>query len=78
MQQRSIPPFLIELVMDFGDTKRSHGADLYFFNKRSRRKLKKSLGPKIYARIKDQLDIYVVENGGQIITAAPRIKRIKR
>lgn len=78
MQQRSIPPFMIELVLDYGELKRSHGADLYFFNKRLHRKLKRSLGSKIYSRIKDQLGIYVVEDGGQIITAGHRTKRIKR
>lgn len=75
-QQRAISPFIIGLVMDHGRVVRRSGADLYFLDKSSRRALKKDLGAKVYSRIADQLDVYVVADTS-VVTAAHRTKRIK-
>ena len=75
-QQRGIPPFVLGLVTDYGQCKYSHGAEVYFLDKRGRRNLKRELGKQIYARIEDQLNVYVVLDGS-VITVAHRIHRIK-
>lgn len=75
-QQRCIPPFILGLIIDHGQCKYSHGAEVYFLDKTGRRKLQKELGRKVYARIEDQLNIYVVLDE-QVITAAHRVHRIK-
>jgi hypothetical protein len=75
-QQRCIPPFILGLIMDYGKCKYSHGAEVYYLDNHGRRQLKKELGRKIYARIEDQLNVYVVMNGS-VITTAHRIQRIK-
>ena len=76
-QQRAIPPFIANLILDYGRVTRRHGADCYYLDKVARKELRRELGKKIYARIQDQLNIYVVENKG-VLTVAHRVKRIKR
>ena len=75
-QQRGIPPFVMGLILDYGSCKYSHGAVVYYLDKNSRRALKRHLGPKIYTRMEDQFDVYVVADNN-VITVAHRTKRMK-
>ena len=75
-QQRGIPPFVVELVLDHGRVTRRHGADCYYLDKRARKEIRRQLGKRIYARVRDQLNIYVVHEGA-ILTVAHRTTRIK-
>lgn len=75
-QQRSIPPFVVQLVLDYGCRRHQRDAELVFLDKSGRKKLKRELGPKILARIEDQLDIYIVEKEGLILTVGHRLKKI--
>lgn len=75
-QQRGISPFILGLIIDFGQCTYRHGAEVYFLDKLGRRKLQRELGKKVYARFEDQLNIYVVLDGS-VITVAHRIHRIK-
>jgi len=75
-QQRAIPPFIVELVLDYGKSARKHGADVYFLDNQGRKRIEQALGRKIYTRMIDQLDVYVVCEG-QVITVGHRTKRIK-
>ena len=77
-QQRSISPFIMDLILGYGETSHHGGAELSFLTKRGRRTLERDLGHRIYARIADQLDVYVVHHDERIITAAKRISRIAR
>ena len=75
-QQRAIPPFIVDLVLDYGKSARKHGADVYFLDNQGRKRIEQALGRKIYTRMIDQLDVYVVCEG-QVITVGHRTKRIK-
>lgn len=75
-QQRAIPTFVMGLVLDYGRIAYRHGAEVAYLDKAGRRALKRDLGRKVYARIEDQLDVYVVADGS-VITTAHREKRIK-
>jgi hypothetical protein len=77
-QQRGIPPFIMDLIIAYGETSRRGGAELSFLTKESRRQLERDLGHKVYARIEDQLDVYIVHNDTEVITAAKRTSRIPR
>lgn len=78
MQRRSIPPVIVSWLSLFGATVRRHGAEVCYLDKRARKELRKQLGTKIYSRIEDQLDIYlVVSDQEDLITAAHRRKRLK-
>lgn len=77
-QQRGIPPIIVSWLQDYGRVTRHMGADVYYFDKKSRKALKSDIGTLAYKRIADLLDAYaVVSDDGQIITAARRYKHLK-
>ena len=75
--QRAIPPFVVGLLLDYGKVAYRHGAEVFFFDKRSRKQLKRELGSRLYNRLEDQLNVYVVAND-QVITAGHRTQRMRR
>ena len=77
-QQRSIPPLVIDLLLRFGQSERSAGADKYFFDKAARRRLQAYAGSPA-SQLNDHLDAYaVVSNDDRLITVGYRSERIKR
>jgi hypothetical protein len=78
-QQRAISPFVVSLLRDYGVGMRHDGAEVRFFDKASRRRVRSELGIRIYAAIEPQLDAYAVLSAeGTLITTAWRLKRLKR
>lgn len=75
-QQRAIAPFVMELIMNYGRVTHRHGAEVTSLDKAGRKELKRYLGHKVYVKIEDQLNVYVVADGS-IITTAHRDKRIR-
>ncbi len=79
MQRRCIPPIVVEWLDRFGSRTRHKGAEVRFFDKRSRRALERHLGSAVYRRVEDYLDTYaVIGEGRQVITVAHRQQRLKR
>jgi hypothetical protein len=77
-QQRSIRPFLVELLLNFGKPQRSCKADLYTFDKRCREKIRRHLGSKHYFQIEEQLDCWaVVGDDGCIVSVGHHSRRFK-
>ena len=78
-QQRCIPSALIELVLRFGSAKhdKCHG-ERYFFDKRSRKRLRTYLGPWMYASVEERLGVFVVIADGMIVTCGWQTKPIRR
>lgn len=77
LQQRSVAPFVAGLILDYGQRAVRHGAEVWFLTKTGRKALRRDLGNRIYRRIQDQLDIYVVEAEGSVVTVAKRLQRIR-
>ncbi len=78
MQKRSISPIAVELIQRHGKSVRSHGANKYFLDKQARKQIEKKIGKQAYLRLKDLLDIYVVESDdGEVITVAHRRRKIR-
>ena len=75
-KQRAIPNFVVDLILDHGARVRRNGADIVFLDKRARNNLRRELGARILARIEDQLDVYVVEEDGVVITVGHRLNKI--
>lgn len=79
IQQRAIPPLLIDLLRKFG-TCQSAGdsTSKLFFDKASRRQVHAYAGP--LARLLDEhLDVYaVIAADGTVVTVARRLERIHR
>ncbi|MGE3244957.1 MAG: hypothetical protein AB7F96_12635 [Beijerinckiaceae bacterium] len=74
LQQRTIPPFAIELLERFGTSVRSRGADKIFFDKHAKKRVSEYLGgARCLKLIEKLLDAYiVVSDDGKIITVGYR------
>jgi hypothetical protein len=79
LQNRSIPEHAIELLMQFGTAARSHNADRLFFDKSSRRRVKREVDANTFRMCERYMNTYVVvSDTGFVITAGHRTKRFKR
>jgi len=77
-QQRSLPPAIINWLLQFGHETRHNGADVFCFDKQSRKRLMRFLGATAFRRIEDLLDAYVVvSDDGQILTVGHRTRRLR-
>ncbi len=79
VQQRAIPPVMIEWLMRFGVQRWSRGASVYEFDKDSRRRLRRHLGQRLFASVEQWLGAYIVVGGEQqMVTAGWRQRRRHR
>ena len=80
LQQRGIPPDVVENLLDFGhEAHDHHGSRIVFFDHRARQQLLRQVGPESYKRIESHLDAYaVIADSGRIITVGHRTRRINR
>ena len=80
IQQRAIPPLVVELLEEFGSPERCGRADRLVFDKAARRRLSRHLGGERSLRmIEPWLHVYaVVADDGQLITVAHRQRRQRR
>jgi hypothetical protein len=78
-QQRSIPPFAVELFERYGASCRHNGADILFMDKQARKRIAKDFGGARALRfVEPLLGTYAVVENGKVITLAHRTKRFKR
>ena len=78
MQQRGIPPLIVDWLQKYGAYHHVRdGAVSRFFDKKSRRDLQRAVGKEIVKRTNDLLDCYLIEKDNQIVTVAKRYKRAK-
>lgn len=78
IQQRGIPKDAVEALLAYGNTRRHHGADIYYLDKPARLRAAIALGSGRYQKIEKALDTYlVVGDDGSIVTAAHRLQRLK-
>jgi hypothetical protein len=79
LQQRNIPPLVVEWLRDYGTVVYSHGAEKLIFDKAAKKRLEKGIGAVVVDRCSDLLDVYIVVGEGDcLVTAAHRSKRIWR
>ena len=79
LQQRAIPPMVVDLLQQFGATEPAgKGATKYFFDKVGRRRVLAYVGTMAKA-VEPLLDTYaVISSDARVITACHRIERIHR
>lgn len=79
MQQRAISQEAIDLLLDFGTSTRSRGADSIYFDQAARRRAANALDRATLRRSERYLNLFaVVSDDGSIITAAWRTRRLRR
>ena len=77
-QQRGIPSFVIESLIQFGKPNYDHrGAEVITFSKPVRNRLKTVLPKQQYVQLESHFDCYAVMKDGYLITVGHRTKRIK-
>lgn len=77
MQQRAIPPGVVEALVAYGRGEHDHrGGVIFFFDKAARRRVARE---RLGREIERCLDAYAVVAGtGEVITVGHRDKRIRR
>ena len=78
IQQRGIPPLIVDWLMEFGAVKYTHGARKRFFDKKARNRLAQAVGDEVVNRLGSLLNVYVVEADETLVTAGHRLRRVKR
>jgi hypothetical protein len=79
IQQRAIPPFVVDLLLDFGTSKPAgHGTSKLFFDKPARRKVKAYVGS-IARVLEEHMDVYAIIGADtRLITVGHRYERVQR
>lgn len=77
LQQRAVPPLVIEFLERFGSVIRCCGSDRLIFDKAAVRRLKRHLGGDRGLRLIERwLDVYaVVSDNGRLVTVAHQSRR---
>jgi hypothetical protein len=72
IQQRGIPPMVIDLLMQFGSASRCGGAERLMFDKLALRRLRRHLGGDRGLKLIDRwLNVYaIIGDNGQLVTVA--------
>ena len=80
MQQRGIPPLILEWLRQYGSSEPAAGsADLLYFDKRAKRKLSQDVGGAIVDALMPLLDAFAVMSvDGRVITTGWRTQRVRR
>lgn len=80
LQQRAIPPLVLDLLQEFGSGFRSHGAERLIFDKAAVKRLKRHLGGDRGLRVIERwLRVYaVVGDSGHLVTVAHRTRHLRR
>lgn len=75
-QQRGIPSLVIDLLIEFGSRSyRDNGAEIVFFDRKSRKRVEKYTGGLI-GKLNEHMDSYAVVSGNTVITVGTRYKKI--
>ena len=79
VQQRCIPPLVIDLLLEFGASEPAgDGTTKMYFDKAARKRLKAYAGP-VASLLEQHLDVYaVVAADTKLVTVAHRNERIQR
>ena len=80
MQQRGIPPFVVECLLDHGRVQHDHhGGRILFFDKASWRRIKRCGKKMSLAKLSKYRKAYaVLTSDGLVLTLGHRYKRIRR
>lgn len=79
LQQRSIPPTVVDWLLKYGSSVRQDGAEIIIFDRAAKKRLAREMGRALVPRLGKMLDAYVViSNDGRVVTAGYRRRRIRR
>ena len=76
-QARGIPPLIIDWLFTYGEEICDHGCEILFFDRRSKKELRKVAGRQILAKLDKYMNSYLVKEGSLVITVGHRTKPIR-
>ena len=77
VQQRGIPPLILQWLDDYGTSTPSNGAMRVCFDHAARKRLSDAIGHQVVDRLGDLLNIYMVAGEHKIVTAGHRTRRFR-
>lgn len=80
MQQRGVPPAVLECLLAYGaEISDHHGADILFFDKRSWRRMARARGKYVEPELARYRNVYaVIGADGRVATVGRRYRRIRK
>jgi prepilin-type processing-associated H-X9-DG protein len=78
MQQRHLPPLIVDLLQHYGQTRHQNGATVLFFDEKGQERARQELRLAL-SRFDKLRDAYLVEanDSGAVVTIGYRFERIK-
>jgi hypothetical protein len=79
MRERGVPPLVVDWLLQFGQMHFDHrGGIIYFFDKHSRRRLEKAVGPRVVSHLSGYLNSYAVSSASdeRLVTVGRRYRRL--
>ena len=77
-QQRGIPPLIMEWLFEFGMEEHHRGRQIVYFDKKSRKSLRRAVGRQAIAKLDKYMNSYLVVEDGNVITVGHRFSRIRK
>jgi hypothetical protein len=80
MQQRGVPPLIVEWLLQYGAQVYDHrGARIRYFDKKSRKRIRRAVGDIALRRLHELFDCYaVVAEDGTVVTVGHSYGRIRK
>lgn len=78
MTERSIPPAMIDLLMEFGEPEHHKGCVVYRISRKGEKRMSHYYGRVADALIKEVRSYYVVADGDTVVTASRSTRHLKR
>ncbi len=78
INQRGISPFVVDLIMEFGDVEYHQGKEIFRISRKAERRLNAYLGGMAGDVKRSLKDIYVVAADDHVVTVARQTRHMKR
>ena len=79
MQQRSIPPLIVDWLDGYGVTERApDNAEIVFFDNKAKKDLARDCGKEVIKRLSKYLNTYLVRKRSRVLTVGYRNGRFRR
>lgn len=76
-QERGIPPLIVDWLFTYGEEVYHRGRQIVYFDKTSKKEMRKFAGRQILAKLDKYLNSYLVKEDGLVITVGHRTKPIR-
>ena len=76
-QQRGIPPLIVDWLFEFGKDVHKNGAEMIYFDKKSKKAVRKYAGRQVFRKLDKYMDSYLIAKDGRVLTVGHRTKAVR-